>query len=211
MHLLIQLLIVDDHEIIREGFKHMILEKVKERNFRVLEAGSIEEAKEIISREIPDIILVDYKLKDGTGNVLIKWLSDIKLRIPTIAFSNYAESSCIDKMRSAGARGYILKDIESNELVYAIEKVMKGEEYYPAHLKNVTSTNVSKHLLDEMGITKREHEILKLMMEQLTTDEISKQLYLSKRTVETHRYHLLKKFNVKNSLSLIKTVLTKEF
>ena len=210
MHFLIQLLIVDDHEIIREGLKHMILEKVKERNFLVFEAGSIAEAKEMITCDKPNIILVDYKLKDGTGNVLIKWLSDAKLRIPTIAFSNYAESSCIDKMRSAGARGYILKDIECNELVYAIDKVMKGGEYYP-DLRNVTSSNVPKHLLDQMGITKREHEILKLMMEQLTTDEISKQLYLSKRTVETHRYHLLKKFNVKNSLSLIKTVLTKEF
>jgi DNA-binding NarL/FixJ family response regulator len=210
MQFLIQLLIVDDHEIIREGLKHMILEKVKERSFIVHEAGSIAEAKEMISNGKPDIILVDYRLKDGTGNVLIKWLADARLRVPTIAFSNYAESSCIDKMRSAGARGYILKDIECNELVYVIDKVMKGQEHYPDR-QNVTSNNVPKHLLDQMGITKREHEILKLMMEQLTTDEISKALYLSKRTVETHRYHLLKKFKVKNSISLIKTVLTNEF
>lgn len=203
-----KILIVDDHEMIRDGLKHIIFEKFKDRDFIIYEAESIAGAKEMVLLHRPDVLLIDYRLKDGTGNNLILWLAATNMRIPALALSNYAETSCINEMLSAGAKGYLLKDIDSHELMKAIDAVLSGGVYTSEKLLHTSPSPLPQHLLSQHGITKREHEILQLMIDQHTTDEISKQLFLSKRTVETHRYRLLKKFNVKNSLSLLKTVLT---
>ncbi|MFT4093199.1 MAG: response regulator transcription factor [Niabella sp.] len=196
----INLLIVDDHELVRDGLKQML----GNQNLNISEAASIQEAKNQIVASKPDIILLDFKLKDGTGDILARWLSHSRFSIPCITLSNYSEKTYISKMISAGVKGYLLKDIDRNELMKAIRTVLSGQNYFPQSILETVSIRLPIYVVKQKNITKREQEILIFLMDQLTSEQISELLFISKRTVEKHRLNLLKKFNVKNTLSLIK-------
>ena len=111
-------------------------------------------------------------------------------------------------MIDEGANGYILKNIEPSQLVHAIESVLAGTQYYSNEvaLKLIDSArNADKPLTpDRSGLSKRELEVLKMIALEMTNDEIAKALFISKRTVDTHRQNLLKKLHVKNTVGLIK-------
>ncbi|MBO9596039.1 MAG: response regulator transcription factor [Niabella sp.] len=206
MNNLTKLLIVDDHELIRSGLTYLLLQPANNKSFSIIEASCIAEAKEKILNQSPAVILLDYRLKDGTGDELVLWAKTSRLSIPIITLSNYAEIFYIEKMRSCGARGYLLKDVSGAELHSAINAVLNGRTYFPVldqANKNAVHFGNSK---EQTKVTNRERDVLMLMMENCTTDQISRKLFISKRTVETHKQHLLKKFKVKNSVSLIRTV-----
>lgn len=210
----VNLLIVDDHPVVRDGLK-MMLESNKEKfDFKVNEASSAAEAITMIGDADYDVIIMDYKLPHKTGDVITKEVLEMKRDLKIIGLSNYDEEIYASEMLNAGARGYVLKNIDSDELIRALEKVMDGELYYSAEIANrLINMKLKATLEEKIGLEKegmrnqlsdREVEIIKFIVDEHTNEEISKILELSKRTVDNHRQNILTKLNLRNTAGLVR-------
>jgi len=210
----VNLLIVDDHPVVRDGLK-MMLESNKEKfDFKVNEASNADEAISLITHNDFDIIIMDYKLPDKTGDVITKEVLMLKSDLKIIGLSNYDEEIYASEMLNAGAKGYVLKNIDSEELIKAIEKVLLGELYYSAEIANrMISMKLKSTHEEQIGrekeslknqLSQREVEIIKFIVNEHTNEEISKILELSKRTVDNHRQNILTKLNLRNTAGLVR-------
>ncbi len=205
----ISILIVDDHHIIRDGIRTMLQSHKNKYVFNIEESSSGEGAIEKIKKHNYDIVLMDYQLVNLNGSETTKALVKLKPEIKILALSNYDESLYIDNIMNAGAKGYILKSIDVDELIKAITTILNGQNYYSneiavkliSHSKDFLK--VKKNLLKNK-IGERELEILKLIAESYTNKQIAQKIFLSKRTVDNYRYRLLKKMSVNNTISLLK-------
>ena len=210
----VNLLIVDDHPVVRDGLKMMLESNKSKFDFKVSEASNAEEAISMITDNDFDIIIMDYKLPDKTGEVITKEILEIKSDLKVIGLSNYDEDVYASEMLNAGARGYVLKNIDSEELINAIEKVLSGQLYYSAEIANrLISMKIKANLEEEDGLKKqnlksqlsdREIEIIKYIVNEHTNEEISKILELSKRTADNHRQNVLTKLNLRNTAGLVR-------
>lgn len=210
----VNLLIVDDHPVVRDGLK-MMLESNRERfDFKVSEASNSSEAIAMISNSNFDVVIMDYSLPDKTGDVITKEVLEIKKDSKIIGLSNFDEAIYASEMLNAGARGYVLKNIDSDELIKALEKVMKGDFYYSAEIANRMIGMKIKAVQEEQierekeglknQLSARELEIIKFIVGEHTNEEISKILELSKRTVDNHRQNILTKLNLRNTAGLVR-------
>ncbi|MEM8897733.1 MAG: response regulator transcription factor [Bacteroidota bacterium] len=204
---MINILIVDDHQVLADGIKALISE---EPEFKVVNHTS--SGKETLDYldEKPDIdlILLDINLPDTSGIDLCKTIIEKYQIAHILALTMHHESEIISKMIKAGAKGYLLKNTSREELFNAIHKVHKGESYL--------SQAVTERLLQGMQnkpvqggtfiqkLTRREKEILKLIIDELTTEEIATKLFISPTTVISHRKSLLRKVNAKNTAGLVR-------
>lgn len=200
------ILIADDQEIIRTGLHHMIRKYTESASIKIIEAGTLEESKDRIITHQPRLILLNYQLSGTTGELLLAWLAASGFNIPTIILFNYADVPFVDKMIAANAKGCILKDITADELNTAIQIVTGGEVYFSMRLKHMMKMEVPEATLKELHLTKREAEIVQLIVKKRSSREISNQLFLSQRTVETHRRNILRKFNVSSAGALVKAL-----
>jgi DNA-binding NarL/FixJ family response regulator len=209
---IIKIMIVDDHQIIRDGIK---LALSLEAGMQVVaEAASSEEAIRLLEDDAAiDVILMDISLGCGENGIqATKKISHKYKKINILAISMHADGTNILNMLKAGAIGYVLKGQALVELVEAINKVAKGENYINTHvtdimLKQITrksSVASSQKSSQLTPLTKREIEILKLIAEEFTNLEISEKLFISPRTVDSHRGTLSQKLNVKNTAGLVK-------
>lgn len=200
---------VDNHPLILEGIR-VRLSGVKELKI-VAEAGNGKEALALLEKIHVDVILMDVDMPvmngfDAARAILLQFQS-----IKIIALTMFDEKSIIQKMLESGASGYLLKNVKKEELIAAILTVMQGNSYYSSEIytamaqKTIDSmtTKITKQKLS-VPLSPREIEILKLVADGLTTNEIAKKLFISAKTVETHRAHLLSKINVRNIAGLIK-------
>jgi len=205
---LMNILIVDDHNLLRQGLKKMLAPLKKELNFQITEADSGAQAILKINHKDFDLIIMDYKMADTSGLEMIRRIRRFKPAMKIIIFSNYDDLVFVESVRDAGAKGYLLKDIESEELFKAISTVLEGNIYYSNQiaLKLIESkeNNETSNRLVKSKLTKREIEILKLITMELSTKQIAEKLFISKKTVDTHRQNLLHKLNVKNTAGLLK-------
>jgi len=161
-----------------------------------------------------DIIIMDYKLPDKTGDIITKEILGVKSGLKIIGLSNYDEEIYASEMLNAGAKGYVLKNIDSEELIRAIEKVLSGELYYSAEIANrmismkLKATHDEQIVREKEGLkdqlSQREVEIIKFIVNEHTNEEISKILELSKRTVDNHRQNILTKLNLRNTAGLVR-------
>jgi DNA-binding NarL/FixJ family response regulator len=205
---IIRLLIVDDHQMVRDGIRVMLESKENFLRFEIDEAENGEIAiRKILKKEF-DIVLIDYQLPGMSGTETLQRIHLYKKDIRVLALSNYDEFSYVKSMINEGANGYILKNIEPSQLIQAIQSVLAGIPYYSNEvaLKLIDSAKSSDKAvsIQKKRLTKREPEVLKLIALEMTNDEIAKSLFISKRTVDTHRQNLLNKLNVKNTAGLIK-------
>lgn len=206
----INLLIVDDHKMVRNGLRLMLsLQQNQGFNFLITEATNGDEAITKALKKDFDIILLDYNMPKFKGSEVVSRIMMHKPYTKVIMLSNYDEKSFIKTCISNGARGYILKDIDTTELINAIETVLDGGTYFSPQARiKLYDEEKSKPDLDslsaKLGLSKREIEILRLITNELTNEEIGRQLDISKRTVDTHRQNLLYKLKVKNTVGLIK-------
>lgn len=202
------ILIVDDHKVLRQGLKKMLAPRKKELNIQITEADSGAQAILKINNNDFDLIIMDYKMSDTTGLETIRRIRRFKPLMKIIILSNYDELAYVESVRDAGAKGYLLKDIESVELFKAITTVLDGGIYYSNEiaLKLIESkeNNETANRLMKAKLTKREIEILKLIAMALSTKEIAEKLFISIKTVDSHRQNLLHKLNVKNTAGLVK-------
>lgn len=205
---IIKLLIVDDHQMVRDGIRTMLESRKNFLRFEIDEAENGEIAIQKILKKDFDIVLIDYQLPGLTGVETLQRIHLYKKNIKVLALSNYDEFSYVKSMIDEGASGYILKNIDPSQLIQAIQSVLAGTQYYSNEvaLRLIDSAKGVDKIenIDKSGLSKRELEILKMIALELTNDEIAKKLFISKRTVDTHRQNLLKKLHVKNTVGLIK-------
>lgn len=204
----INLMIADDHAIIRDGIKLMIK---KEPLIKLIyEAKDGLDAIKFIEENPSkiDVVLMDISMPKFDGFAATR---SIKLNHPNIAvlaLTMHTEESYVIDMMKAGVSGYILKDSGKEELIDAIKKVADGKLYYSSEVSSIVISslvngNGSENKKTKDAVSKREKEIAILIAQGLTSGEISKQLFLSQRTIEAHRRNMITKLNLKNSAELI--------
>ena len=205
---IIRLLIIDDHQMVRDGIRVMLESKEDFVRFEIDEAENGEMAIQKILQRNFDIVLIDYQLPGMSGTETLQQIRLYRKDMKVLALSNYDEISYVKSMINEGANGYVLKNIEPSQLIHAIQSVLAGSSYYSNEvaLKLIDSAKNPDKLVREQkgGLSKREKEILKMIALEMTNDQIAKSLFISKRTVDTHRQNLLKKLQVKNTAGLIK-------
>ncbi|MBT31001.1 MAG: DNA-binding response regulator [Thalassobius sp.] len=199
---MIKIAIVDDHQLFRDGINALLTGK---EDFEVIiSVSNGVEFFEVLSKEnLPDVLLLDLTMPEMDGFEVLKILKkypDIK----TIAISMHDDGNYIMKCVRSGAYGYLLKNTDEDELINAIYTVNREKKYFN---KEVSERMIHIMALEGSQLKKlsaKESEILKLISDGLTTKEIADQLYISTRTVETHRANMMKKLTVKNSAELIR-------
>jgi DNA-binding NarL/FixJ family response regulator len=209
----VNVLIADDHKMIRDGLRLMLSLQNKKMNFFISEANDGAEAISLALRKDFDVILMDYKMPKFNGDNAAQRILMHKPGSKVIMLSNYDERAFVQNSVRNGAKGYLLKDVTNDELVTAINTVMHGETYFSSAVQDKLPGSPSKEnevdfkkLGKQLGISEREVEVLLLISDELTNEEISKKLEISKRTVDTHRQNLLFKLKVKNTAGLVKFV-----
>ncbi len=203
---LTKILLVDDHAILRQGIA-MILNK--QGNIKIVaDLGSGEEALDYLKNNTPDIALIDIGLKDINGLELTEKIVTSYPNIPILILSMQDEIDYCNKVLRSGARGYIMKDEVADKLTNAIKIVMNGKYYVSERLmdyiikeyiKYISSSN--HHIPIEL-LTEREAEIFGLIGDGMSTKQISTNLHISIKTVETHKYNIKDKLKFDNSMQL---------
>ncbi len=203
----IKIAIADDHEIFREGFK--LLLKNQQEIELVGEAENGKELLEVAAKQQPEVVIIDIKMPVMDG---IETCKSIKKKFPNIkviALTMFNDDNLIVDMLEAGARGYLLKNTNKNELMQATKAVFEGSTYYCT----ATSMKLAKMIAESKfnpyrnhpvkKFTVRETDIIKLICEQYTNKEIATKLGLSIRTVESHREKIHEKTGAKNSIGVV--------
>jgi DNA-binding NarL/FixJ family response regulator len=208
--MIIKVFIVDDHKMVIEGLKLLLQ---NESEIEVVDyALSGEEAIEKISTHQPDVVLMDINLPGINGIETCKSLLKDYPNLKVIAISMHKESSLIKLMLSNGAKGYVLKNAGQDEVIQAIKTVYAGKIYLDETVNDIvinSVTNTSKQKINDSfpKLSRREKDVLKLIMEECTTQEIADKLFISFGTVETHRRNMLIKTGARNTVGLVKMAL----
>jgi DNA-binding NarL/FixJ family response regulator len=202
----IRLLIVDDHKMIRDGIRVMLESQNKIYSFLITEADNGEDAVKKILQKKYDIVLIDYQLPGMTGPETVKQITFYKPNTKILALSNYDEVTYINNMIIAGAKGYILKNVEPGELLKAIKTILNNKKYYSNEVavKLIENEKTLPINRDNLGLSKSELVILKMIAQEMNNEEIANSLNVAKRTVDSHRQNILHKLNAKNTAGLVK-------
>lgn len=195
----IKVFIVDDHYLVIEGIRSLLQ---SEKNIEWMgHAMNADSCLSFLNRQQPDVILMDINLPGTNGIELCK---EVKSKYPSvfiIGLSTFNQQSFIQKMIDNGASGYVLKNVTQEELVMALETVIKGKIY----LSDEAAITLRNKANDQIPIlTRRELEVLELIANGMTNNEIAEKLFISVTTVDTHRKNLLAKLEAKNVASMIK-------
>lgn len=202
--------ITDDHTLVLKGIRSMLSDTPEVSVVGTYESGS--QTLQQIKIDQPDILLLDINLPDIDGLELCKTLANRFPDLKIIALTNFEEVSFVKKMLNNGASGYLLKNTQKSELITALKTVLVGEQYLQGHIrKKILNYALGrKKTTDFMPkLTRREQEVLEAIAEELTTQEISEKLFISVKTVETHRMNLMSKLGARNSVGIIKNALEK--
>ena len=195
----IKIFIADDHYMVIEGIRSMLLH---EKNIEYLgHAMTASSCMAFIRNQQPDVLLLDINLPDKSGIDLCKEIKEKYPDIQILGLSSFNQQSYIQKMIQNGASGYVLKNASLEEIVKAVEVAMQGDIYLSSEASVTMRENKDAQI---PVITRREKEVLKLIAEGLTNKEMAAKLFISTTTVDTHRNSLLSKFNVKNTANLIR-------
>ncbi|MBP6398506.1 MAG: response regulator transcription factor [Saprospiraceae bacterium] len=206
---MIKVLIADDHTMFVDGIESILkLEEGVHVVGRCYDGASV---LTFVQKQPTDIVLLDVNLPDMSGIEVCKQLAATKPTVKVLAISMYNEESYVSEILNHGAKGYILKNTGREELLKAIKTVQGGATYFS---KDVTETimkglmnrrkSSSKSSADIPKISRREKEVLRLIAEEFTTQEIADKLFISLKTVESHRANLLAKLNARNSAGLVR-------
>ena len=203
----IKILIADDHSIVREGIKSM-LNDVIDFDF-VGEAENGKEAIEKINVLFPDIIIMDISMPIMTGIEAIKIIKKDYSEVKTIVLTIHSEKEYIEQIYKSGATGCLYKNAGKHEFESAIRAIYKGENYFSTDISNALLKEHFNSHDKEKSLTQRELQILKLIVEEFSNHEIADNLFISVRTVETHRKNLMQKLNIDSTIGLIKYAVKK--
>lgn len=207
----IKILIADDHQLFREGLINLLSDTPEIEVVAHAENGKIAVEKAINFK--PDIVLMDIGMPVLSGIDATALLKSKMPDIKIIALSMHSDKHFIKGMLEAGANGYLFKNCTYSQLIDAIETVIAGKKYLSAEITEVLIDDyLDKGESTEESIedlTEREFEVLKLFAEGKSTRDISEQLFVSVKTVGTHKQHILKKLNLNSTVDIIKYALKK--
>lgn len=212
----ITIVLVDDHSIVRDGIKYLLEE---DKSLTIIGEGSNGlEAIELVKNLQPDILIIDVRMPKMNGIEAVRIINSSPIKTKSIVLSMHDSEEYILNSINSNAMGYLLKDASKAEVLKAIHTVFNGEKYFSGDISNIivnnllkksstpTTTTVSESTppipKNDFNLTKKEIEILRLILLGKTNKEISEELNKSKRTIETHRFNLMKKMDVKNLIEL---------
>lgn len=202
---MITLAIAEDHQSLIDGIK-IFLEY--EDDIKVIgEANDGERLLEIVRAKKPDVVLTDIRMPKMDGITATKQITKEFPKCKVIAFSMFEQDEAIAQMADAGASGYIMKNSSLKVVLAAIRTVIKGETYFDASIKNETPTNNPA----AVPLSKREQEIVKLIGQGKTSQEIADILFIGKTTVDTHRKNILKKLSLQGKTELLRYSMEKKY
>ena len=200
---MIKIIITDDHKLFRIGLSELL--KKQEDIQVVAELSNGKEFLDFIENKPDiDIVLLDITMPEIDGFEVLDTLIKNKSTIKPIMISMFDDGNYIAKCAKNGAYGYLLKNTDEFELLKAIRIVAKGKKYFNQMISEKMINFMSTQHTSIKKLSNKESEILILISKGLTTKDIASKLFISTRTVETHRSNILKKLEVKNTASLIK-------
>lgn len=214
MSSLTRILLAEDHQMFRTAISSLLQ---KEEGFEIVgEAKNGEEAVQLAMTLQPDVLVMDIQLPGTDGIAATRAILAASPSAKILALTSFDTEDYVVNMLRAGAKGYVLKEAPVEELVLAIKTIANGSSYFAkeisakilALLENIGRPSASKEPTDKFTLTEREMEILGHIASELTNKEIASMLYISPRTVETHRRNLIHKLKVKNTAGLVKFYLT---
>lgn len=207
---MINVAITDDHPLILNGITEII---ESTPDMRLSGAYlSAEETAVGLALNTPNILLLDINLPDGNGLDLCKVYTKLYPKMRIIALTTYNQALIVKGMIQNGAAGYLLKNTSKEELIAAITSINSGGQYLQEDIKEVLLSSAlggTKQSSFIPKLTRREKEVLALIVDQHTTAEIAEKLFVSPKTVESHRLNLLQKLGVRNTAGLVKEALMK--
>ena len=200
----IKVFIVDDHYMVIEGIRYLLQgEENIEWTGHAMNAAS---CLAFLNQQQPDVILMDINLPDKSGIDLCAEVKKLYPSIFIIGLSTFNQQSFIQRMMNNGASGYVLKNATQEELLEGIETVVKGKLY----LSGEAASSLHNSETEIPVLTRREKEVLELIADGLTNNEIAAKLFISVTTVDTHRKNLLAKFEARNIAMLVKAAVRME-
>ncbi|WP_430816898.1 response regulator transcription factor [Carboxylicivirga sp. RSCT41] len=201
----VQIFLVDDHRIFREGMKSLI--EMEGVGKVCGEASNGKEFLTAIEDNVPDLVLMDISMPVMNGIETTKFAVERHPDIKVIALSMHGDEEYYYKMIESGVKGFLLKDSGIKEIERAIDSVLDGDSYFSNELLRRIITNINnpdkKEVANTSDLSKREQEVLVEICNGLTNDEIAEKLFISAQTVKGHRSNLLSKTNCRNSASLV--------
>lgn len=211
----IRIILADDHSLVRDGIKALL---ESEADLEVIgEASDGRAAIQLVREKKPDLLIIDIRMPEMNGIAAVEELNAQHSAVKSIILSMHDSEEYILQSVKAGAKGYLLKDTGKTEFIKAIHTVQEGGKYYSGDISNVLVNNLlkpNKHPPEnpkkntpadnQFDLTNKELQVLQLVLSGLTNKQISEKLENSKRTVETHRFNLMRKMEVKNLMELSK-------
>jgi two-component system, NarL family, invasion response regulator UvrY len=197
-----KILLVDDHEVLRDGVKRIFDRQPEMTIFG--EASTVQEALELVRNQDWDIVVLDISLGDRSGLEVLKTLKEIRPRLPVLILSLHSEEQFARRALKAGASGYITKDSQRAELVKAVNTIMSGGTYLSPALAEKLIIDLREGVdraLHET-LSDREFEVLSLIASGKTVSEIAGILFLSDSTISTYRGRILEKMRMKTNAEL---------
>jgi DNA-binding NarL/FixJ family response regulator len=199
-------LIVDDHPIVRQGLSQLIN---AEDDLEVCgNAATVEEALQSLSESYPDVVIVDLSLAHSDGLELIKEIRSETRHLPVLVLSMHDENMYAERLLSAGANGYIMKQAAADQLLIALRRVLAGGVYVSEQLgssmiERIAGNDPKRNSNPIERLSNRELQVLNLIGRGKTTREVAENLTLSVKTVESHRQRIKKKLNLQTSAQLV--------
>ncbi len=208
----IRVMIADDHKIFRDGIKS-ILEREKDMEV-VEEAARGSEVIEKVGKSVIDVIVLDIDMGKPNGIELAEIISKEYPEIKILILSMMGLHDFVIQALEKGAIGFILKNAGKDEMLTAIRSVAKGDSYFSGEvsailIEHLNKPKASKKRIAGIPLSPRELEVLKLIVQENSNPEIAEKLFISVRTVDTHRRNLLEKLGVKNTAGLVKYAIQK--
>lgn len=219
-----KILLADDHNLVRMAIRALLQD---EETFTVIdEAIDGEEAMQKARDLNPDILLLDLTMPKASGIEVTRKLKQELPQLKILILSMHQEENTINNLIEAGADGYLLKDLQKDDLVKGINRVLAGEKYFGENVSKIliesylnrnnkqqapmpqAEAQQSKDTDISNLLTPREMQIVHLIIEGLTSKKIAEEINISRRTVETHRANILQKLNLKNTAELVKLAIS---
>lgn len=205
----ISIVLADDHILVRKGIKAM-LESEEALNV-IGEAGNGREALEVAKELRPDILVLDIRMPEMTGIEAAAKLSEFSPTTKALILSMHDSEEYVLQSLDAGAYGYLLKDTDKGEFVKALKQINAGNKYFSGAVSNVLANRLlgakspekNSRPDDQYHLTKREREILRMVINGTPNKEIADSLDKSVRTIETHRFNIMKKMGVNNAVDMV--------
>ncbi len=203
-----KILIADDHAMVRDGVRNLIHQN---EDLTVIgEAASGNETLELFDKLKPDLLILDISMPDINGMEVSRAILEKNPDANIVILSMYQDEDYISRCLEYGVKGYVVKNESGSELDFAIKSVLSGKNYFSRQAQDVIFRKYSQNVTrkktneDSVKLTKREVEIVRLIADGLTSQQMADKLFISHRTVETHRANLMKKMGAKNAIELVK-------